>query len=175
MTFCGPYDKQLADQYQPLPMAPLWAGWEFRENTNLLTSSAGWKALELAQDWQLSAVLRHDLLACKWAVIITDTVQVIQYVNSQFERMTGYASHEAMGQRPGLLQGAQTCLATRQRIKQAIREAKPIDEHLLNYRKDRSTYWCQIRIRPVFNRQKQLVNFIALEQETFPDYTPSYG
>ena len=109
--------------------------------------------------------MRRDLLSDKWAVIITDTDQIIQYANPNFEEMTGYADHEAVGRRPGFLQGEGTSLYVRQRIKQAIERQKPVKERIMNYRKDQTPYWCQVEIRPIVNRQKQVVNFIAFEQE----------
>jgi PAS domain S-box-containing protein len=169
MTFSGPYDKQVADQYQTARITPLWCGWEFGHKSVLVNKSAGWIALAKAQDWQLPASLRHELKSGEWAVVITDSAQIIQYVNSRFERMTGYNREEILGRRPGFLQGAETNQLTRQRIKETLEQQKPVSERLLNYRKDQIPYWCQVDIWPVLNRQKELVNFIALEQELEPD------
>ncbi|MFD2570062.1 PAS domain-containing protein [Spirosoma soli] len=166
MNFTGPYDKQVADQYKTARITPLWSGWEFGHKSLLANSAAGWLALAREKQWQLPAPLRHNLISGEWAVVITDTAQVIQYVNSRFEQMSGYASHEVTGRSPSMLQGNNTDQLTRQRIKRALEQQKPVDERLLNYRKDQTPYWCNVSIRPIFNRQKELVNFIAFEQET---------
>ncbi|GAB2518009.1 PAS domain-containing protein [Spirosoma aerophilum] len=169
MNFTGPYDKQLAAQPQPSLLTPLLAGWEFRERPTLLTGSAGWRALAKMQNWALTAPVRHDLLSDQWVIVVTDTNQVIQYVNPHFETMTGYNSYEAVGRRPAFLQGKDTSIVTRNRIRQAIELKKSVSEKVLNYRKDSTPYWCQIVIRPIANQQKEIVNFIAFEKEISAD------
>jgi PAS domain S-box-containing protein len=165
MNFCGPYDKQLAAQYRPFLHPPLLAGWEFRQRPVLLAGNAGWRSLAKTQNWALTTPIRQDLLSDKWTIVVTDTNQIIQYVNPNFEIMTGYANYEAVGNRPGFLQGKETSQLARQRIREAIEQQKTVSEVLLNYRKDQTTYWCQIVVRPISNRQKEVVNFIAFEQE----------
>ena len=165
MNFCGPYDKQLAAQHRPSLCTPLLAGWEFRQRPVLFAGEAGWRALAKAQDWALTAPVRHDLLSDRWAIVITDADQVIQYVNSGFEKMTGYANYEAIDRKPTFLQGEATSPQVRQRIREAIRQQKSVSEVVLNHRKDQSTYWCHLVIRPIMNQQKEVVNFIAFEEE----------
>ncbi|GAB3886898.1 PAS domain-containing protein [Spirosoma agri] len=166
MDFCGVYDKQLSKQPQPVFTTPLWGGWEFRPKPDLLAGTAGWMALAKSHDWDLPAAIRHDLLSGDWAVVVTDLQQIIQYVNPQFERMTGYGSHETVGRRPDFLQGTSTDPVSKQRIRKGLERKKIVIERVLNYRKNQDAYWCHIVIRPIVNRQKQIVNFIAFEQET---------
>jgi PAS domain S-box-containing protein len=165
MDFCGPYDKQLADQYRPFLRTPLLAGWEFRQKPLLLAGNAGWRSLAKMRDWALSAPVRRDLLSDKWTIVVTDTQQIIQYVNPNFEKMTGYANYEVVGRRPNFLQGEETSKSVRMRIREAIEQQKPVSELVLNFRKDRTAYWCQVSIRPILNKQKEVVNFIAFEEE----------
>lgn len=85
MDFCGIYDKQVAEHYKTAYITPLWIGWEFRQKPVLPTGTAGWMALAKSNEWDLPANVRHDLQSGKWAVVVTDTTQVIQYVNTNFE------------------------------------------------------------------------------------------
>jgi len=165
MDFCGPYDKQLADQHRPTLQTPLLAGWEFWDRSSPLQGKAGWQTLAKVNDWVLTKFLREELLSGSQAVVITDVNQLIQYVNESFEKMTGYVSEEAVGRRPSFLQGQATSLATRQRMRDAIGKRKPINGRLINYRKDQTPYVCHVKIRPILNRQKEVVNFIAFEEE----------
>lgn len=165
MNFCGPYDKQLAAQYRPFLLTPLLAGWEFRKQPAVSVEKAGWLALAKAQDWKLTAPIRRELLINKGTIVITDTNNLIQYVNGQFEQMTGYSRQEAIGRRPAFLQGEKTSRQTRWRIRQAIEQQQSVTERLLNYRKDQTPYWCQILIQPIVNQHQQVVNFIAFEEE----------
>lgn len=113
----------------------------------------------------MPASIRHELLRDNWAIVISDTDQIIQYVNPLFEAMTGYSSQESLGRRPSFLQGEGTIQRIRQRIKLGIYRQKTVRGRLLNYRKDQTPYWCQLIIRPIVNRQNQVVNFIAFELE----------
>ncbi|MVM38666.1 PAS domain-containing protein [Spirosoma sp. HMF3257] len=165
MDFCGPYDKYLANQHREFLHSPLLAGWEFRQKTSLLPQTAEWMSLEKAQDWVLPSSVRQELLSDAWAIVITDIDQHIQYVNARFEEMTGYSRLEAIGLQPGFLQGEATSPRMRRRIRQGVDRLKPVRGRIINYRKDQTPYWCHIVIRPIVNRQKEVVNFIAFEQE----------
>lgn len=165
MDFCGPYDKQLADQHRPVLQTPLLAGWEFWDRSSAWQGHTGWQTIAKVNDWVLTKFLREELSAGSQAVVITDVDQLIQYVNDSFEQMTGYTAEEAVGRRPSFLQGQATSLTTRQRMREAIKRQKPINGRLVNYRKDQTPYLCHVKIRPILNRQKQVVNFIAFEQE----------
>jgi len=165
MDFVGPYEKQVAKQYRANLLTPLLAGWEFKRKPALSPQSGDWMTLARTRNWQLPPALRRHLLTDVLAVVITDSEELIQCVNGRFEQMTGYSSHEVIGQRPTLLQGVGTSIVSRKRIRQAIEQKKLVEERLLNYRKDQTTYWCHVAIWPIANRQKEVVNFIAFEQE----------
>ncbi|ADB40516.1 putative PAS/PAC sensor protein [Spirosoma linguale DSM 74] len=173
MDFCGPYDEQLAAHYRQSLLTPLLAGWEFRERPALETGHIGWQLLAKKQDWLLTAPIRHDLLSDEWAIVVTDAEQIIQYVNPLFEKMTGYTNTEALGRRPNFLQGEGTSLLARQRMRKAIEKKRTVSELLLNYRKDRTAYWCNVVIRPITNHQKEIVNFIAFEKEVQLEELPA--
>ncbi|GAB4047398.1 PAS domain-containing protein [Spirosoma litoris] len=175
MDFCGPYDKYLAEHNQEFLHAPLIAGWEFRQKTTPVAErveAAGWMSLAKAQDWKLPASIRRELLSNTMVIIVTDLDQLIQYVNPAFETMTGYSSRETLGRRPAFLQGEGTSMRARRHIRQGVERQKLVRGQLLNYRKDQTAYLCQIVIRPIVNRQKQVVNFIAFEQEVESNGTP---
>ncbi|GAB4019207.1 hypothetical protein GCM10028808_56170 [Spirosoma migulaei] len=165
MDFFGAYDQYLAERHQPFVQAPLLAGWEFRQKPILTPKGQGWIGLAKAQDWKLSALIRYELLSDNWAIVITDINQVIHYVNSQFENMTGYTSQETLGRKPSFLQGVDTQRRIRHRIRQRMDRQKPVRGRILNYRKDQTPYWCQLIIRPIVNRRNQVVNFVAFERE----------
>lgn len=130
--------------------------------------------LAKTRDWKLPPALRRQLLADVLAVVITDTTEIIQCVNGRFEQMTGYTRHEVLGNRPTIFQGVGTSPLVRKRIKQALEQQKPVEERVLNYRKDQTTYWCHVSIWPIVNRQKELVNFIAFEQQVEAESSPIY-
>lgn len=98
------------------------------------------------------------------SVIITDAQQNIIYVNPGFTKMTGYSAQEAIGKNPGaLLQGPLTTPKTKEEIRAALRDKKPIYTEILNYHKDGSTYWVSLAINPIFNKQGQIEKFISIQ------------
>lgn len=163
------YATMIREQNKSARLLLLGMAWEFmpRPMQQPLTyPSDALASLAQAYRWQLSLPLRQLIGQQQWAVVVTDRWEIIQYVNEPFEHMTGYGLAEVTGRKPNFLQGKETDPATRQRMRTALGQQKPIKEGVLNYRKDGTTYWCDIRIFPVHNDQQQLVNFIALEQQT---------
>lgn len=70
------------------------------------------------------------------------------YVNRAFERLTGYARHEALGKDCRYLQGNEREQPAIPRIAAAIKAAEPVDVTLRNYRKDGSAFWNSLSLRP---------------------------
>lgn len=100
------------------------------------------------------------------AVILTDPNQKIIWVNEDFTSITGYSLGEAIGRIPGkILQGPKTEPAVVARIRKALQLKVPLKEQLVNYRKNGEEYVCKLVIHPVFNRNNELINFIAFEVE----------
>jgi len=100
------------------------------------------------------------------AVIITDALGKIEWVNESFERISGWLKSEVLGKKPGsFLQGEQTDPATVGRIKEALKSQEPIQFELLNYNRQRQPYWIEAEIRPVFDKGGVLINYIAVEAD----------
>ncbi|MDR6561328.1 MULTISPECIES: PAS domain-containing protein [unclassified Arcicella] len=117
-----------------------------------------------AWDFDLNMVLDFIKLR-ENTVVITCPNEKIQWVNKGFTRMTGYGFNEAVGKSPNFLQGKETSLVTRQLIRERLNLRAPFSGQVINYRKDGGAYVCRVDILPVFNQDKVLSNFIALEHE----------
>jgi PAS domain S-box-containing protein len=74
---------------------------------------------------------------------------IIAYVNPAFERFTGYTSAEAIGNTPRMLQGAQTCRRTLDRMAFAMSNWQGIRCELANYKKSGELFWIELEIIPV--------------------------
>lgn len=98
------------------------------------------------------------------ALVITNLDQEILWVNEGFKNMTGYDSDYAIGRSPRFLQGKNTSEETRERIKSQLLEKIPFTEVIVNYRKNKEEYRCEVRIIPIHNRQNEVTHFIALEK-----------
>ena len=99
-------------------------------------------------------------------VIISDAAGKIEWVNNSFERLTGWQMQEVLGRKPGhFLQGPETDLSTVQQIREAIHARRSIHFELLNYTRAGKPYWIESEICPVFDKQGQVINFIAIESD----------
>jgi len=102
-------------------------------------------------------------MAVHLGVILTDAQRKILWVNDDFTVITGYSLSEVIGQKPSLLQGRDTNPESIKRLRKALEAQVPFKDEIINYRKNGEEYLCKLVIHPIFNDDKQLVNFIAFE------------
>lgn len=105
------------------------------------------------------------------SALITDPHQPdnpIIYVSKEFEHHTGYSPAEAIGRNARFLQGPETDRETVRRIAEALEAVHPITVDILNYHKDGSPFLHRLAIRPSFDKDGRLQNFIAV-QYRLPD------
>lgn len=115
---------------------------------------------------------RDDLAAAidqlSTGVVITDALapdNPIIFVNPAFQQITGYDAPEILGQNCRFLQGQNTNSVTLERLRGAIQNRQPFFGILLNYRRDGTTFWNELSVNPVFDKNGQLVRFIGLQTD----------
>lgn len=83
-------------------------------------------------------------------VILQDENGHISWVNQAFCDITGYSREEAIGQEPSfLLDGPDTDPSTLQRLVEKLESNQAFHGEIVNYRKDRTPYWCKITLTPL--------------------------
>ena len=98
-------------------------------------------------------------------VVITDREGKIEWINDSFAHITGYMSEEVIGKTPGeVLQGAETDPKTVAYLRQQIREGKPFNCEILNYRKNGDKYWIKVVGNPILDTKGDVIGFFALEE-----------
>lgn len=97
------------------------------------------------------------------AIIICDKNQNIIWVNEGFTTMTGYSKKEVLGKTPRFLQGPKTDPKTTSKIALNLKKDKPFKAKVLNYRKNKQPYNCEIQIFPLASNE--ITHYIALEKE----------
>lgn len=99
------------------------------------------------------------------ALIITNHLQEIQWVNKGFSKMTGYTAGYARGKTPKFLQGEETLEENRKRIRERLFKKEIFTEIVVNYRKTREKYKCEITIIPLIDETNNISHFLAIEKE----------
>lgn len=87
------------------------------------------------------------------------------YVNEGFERLTGYASGEALGRNCSFLQGRDADPEAVEAIRQALREERKCTVEILNERKDGTPFWNRLSITPVRDAAGVLTHFIGIQSD----------
>jgi len=113
-------------------------------------------------------VLKRAVEALRESVVIVDAQAAdrpIIYVNEAFERVTGYPAAEAVGRNCRFLQGEKTDPAAVARVREAIEMQAGCTVELLNYRKNGSIFYNELRVAPVFDDAGVLTHFIGLQRD----------
>ncbi len=99
------------------------------------------------------------------AVVITDLLGNIEYVNPAFEKTTGHTKAEALGQNPRLLKSGEQNEAFYQDLWASIQSGKTWRGEFHNKRKDGTLYWESATISPIFNNKGEILHFIAIKED----------
>lgn len=100
------------------------------------------------------------------AVVITDVNRRIEWVNDAFIHLTEFSLDEVIGKSPGeVLQGLGTDERIVEKIRHDLDRGQSSNFEILNYSKSGRPYWIEVYIQPVFNKKRELTNFIAIELE----------
>lgn len=88
----------------------------------------------------------------------------IVYASEGFCAMTGYEHHEVIGRNCRFLQGPETDRRTVLEIRDAVREERACQVHILNYRKDGNAFWNLFYMAPVYSRKDgSVVHFVGVQ------------
>jgi phosphoserine phosphatase RsbU/P len=101
-------------------------------------------------------------------IVITDPQKPnnpIVYVNTGFERMTGYPREAAIGQNCRFLQGSGTNRDAVAEIRAALSEQRECHVELLNYRKDGDPFWNRLSITPVRDASGKLTHYVGVQSD----------
>lgn len=113
----------------------------------------------------LPRVFREAVAQADIAISITDTRANILYVNPAFERVTGFAAAEAMGQNQSLLSARATPSGMYAALWQTIGAGEPWSGSLVNRRKDGSEYLADLLITPVLDAAGKVGNFLGIHRD----------
>ncbi len=87
----------------------------------------------------------------------------IIYANEGFVRLTGYERDEVLGRNCRFLQGEETDPKAADEIRRAVKDGRPCQVDILNYRKDGQHFWNRLSIAPLINHLGEIVNFVGVQ------------
>lgn len=98
-------------------------------------------------------------------VMITDRDDVIEWVNEEFTRITGYTFDEIVGLKPDVLRGPQTDPETVNRINERKLSGISFHDELINYCKDGTPIWLQMHVTPLADADGEIHHFVAIQED----------
>jgi diguanylate cyclase (GGDEF)-like protein/PAS domain S-box-containing protein len=94
-------------------------------------------------------------------IVISDAEGIIEYVNPQFCRSSGYASEEAIGNAMRIHQSGMTPDKVYEDLWRTIKSGQVWRGDLLNKTKHGKLYWEDVCISPIFDEQGRITNFLS--------------
>jgi len=89
----------------------------------------------------------------------------IVYANKAFEKITGYSKEEAVGRNCRFLHEQEKNQEELQIIRDAIKNAKPVEVTLRNFRKNGELFYNRLSITPLFDNEGQLIYFMGVQYD----------
>lgn len=126
----------------------------------------------------LGASLIIALGRIKQSFVLTDPhlpEMPIVYASDAFLKLTGYARHEVLGCQCMFLSGVHTDPSTLLQVKESIQTEKACTVRILNYRKDRSSFWNLLHISPVRNASGKIAYSVWVQMEEGCGYQDAQG
>ena len=99
------------------------------------------------------------------AIILTDIEGTIQYVNSAFEKITGYSRTEVIGQNLSLLESEKLDPSFIQQMWDCLKRGEVWRGRFINQRKDNSLYQSEATISPVKDPAGQIINYVSVQRD----------
>jgi PAS domain S-box-containing protein len=98
-------------------------------------------------------------------IVITTPDGTIQYVNPAFERVTGYARNEVIGQNPRILKSGKQAPEFYRTLWETLSRGNTFKGQMVNKRKDGSFFTEEATISPVHDPWGRIVNYVAVKHD----------
>jgi len=107
----------------------------------------------------------HALESAANAIVITDAEGSIQWANSAFSTLTGYALEEALENNPRFLKSGQHDDKFYKNLWDTISTGQIWQGEIINKRKDGELYTEEMTIAPLLSEENEISNYIAIKQD----------
>jgi PAS domain S-box-containing protein len=116
-------------------------------------------------------VLSKILDSCVNGVTLADPDQEdmpLVYVNKAFEEITGYTLAETVGKNCRFLQGNEHDQAGVKQLQDAIKDKKPVEVVLRNFRKNGELFYNHLLVSPLFDSHGNVLYFLGVQFDITP-------
>jgi PAS domain S-box-containing protein len=110
-------------------------------------------------------VLSETLKQSPAAILITDLQGVIEYINPNFEKVSGYTYEEIIGMTPRILKSNKMPEIIYEDLWKTISQGKIWKGELLNKKKDGSLFWESTVIFPIKNHQNEIIKYSSIKTD----------
>lgn len=123
------------------------------------------QSVDLRMSRQKLLLLSQAVEQSPVSVIICDQDGRIEYVNAQFERISGYPADEVLGENPGMFKSGKTSADTYADMWQELRAGREWRGELCNKKKNGELYWEYASISPIFDEQSGTTRYVAVKED----------
>ncbi|KAG6601409.1 Protein TWIN LOV 1, partial [Cucurbita argyrosperma subsp. sororia] len=116
----------------------------------------------------LCSSLNTSLNRIKQSFVLTDPNlpdMPIVYASDEFLKLTGYTRREVLGRNCRFLSGIDTDSSTLFKIKESLQSEQACTVRILNYRKNKSSFWNDLHISPVRNASGKVAYFVGVQMD----------
>lgn len=99
------------------------------------------------------------------SVIVTSKAGDIEYVNSAFERVTGYLAEEVMGKNPRFLKSGKTAESRYRELWETLVNGESWQGEIQNRKKNGDIFWEHAIISPVFDDSGEVRHYLAVKED----------
>jgi diguanylate cyclase (GGDEF)-like protein/PAS domain S-box-containing protein len=123
------------------------------------------QSVDLRMNRQKLMLLSQAVEQSPVSVIICDQEGRIEYVNAQFEKISGYPAEEVLGKNPGTFKSGETSADTYAYMWRELRAGREWRGELCNKKKNGELYWEHVSISPIFDEQSGTTRYLAVKED----------
>jgi len=99
------------------------------------------------------------------SVVITDVKGNIEFINSNFQQLTGFSYKELIGTSISILKSPFQKKEFRRSIRDTLQKDDKWKGELLNVSKNGDHYWVLATIAPILGKNNEIVNYISIQED----------
>ncbi|MCP4252282.1 MAG: GAF domain-containing protein, partial [Candidatus Scalindua sp.] len=133
----------------------------FNTMTDKLTNEIAERVKREAEIQKLSCAVEQS----HTSIMITDKEGVVEFINHEFTKLTGYTPEDILGLTPRILQSGKTTPEEYQALWETIKSGSEWKGEFCNKKKDGILYWEASTVSPICDNNGEIINFISVNED----------